>query len=241
MASTVSTPTGKSVRSTALDASTMCEAFQLTSAARADQVALRTIGDGVNVTFAQYAERVRRLAAGLHALGVRRGDPVAFMLTNRPEFHLIDTAAIHLGAVPFSVYNTSSAEQVAYLLGDAGAGVMVVEAAFLDRATTAIQASGTVEHLVVVDGAAPEGALTLSELEANEPPSGFDFEATWRAVAPDDLMTLIYTSGTTGAPKGVQLTHANELAQWRGGGAVAPPRRGGAVIPFPPHADLADR
>src|SRR2546421_863384 len=107
-------------RPRALDAATMCEAFQLTAAERADQVALRTIGDGVSITFAEYAERVKRLAAGLHALGVRRGDTVGFMLTNRPEFHLIDTAAMHLGATPFSIYNTFSPEQIAYLLEDAG-------------------------------------------------------------------------------------------------------------------------
>ena len=64
------------------------------------------------------------------ALGVRRGDTVGLMLTNRPEFHLLDTAAMHLGATPFSIYNTSSAEQIAYLLGDAGNRVVAVEAAF---------------------------------------------------------------------------------------------------------------
>ncbi len=63
------------------------------------------------------------------------------MLTNRPEFHLLDCAAMHLGATPFSIYNTSSPEQIAYLLGDAGNRVMVVEAAFLDRARAAIDQS----------------------------------------------------------------------------------------------------
>ncbi len=94
----------------------MCEAFQYTAAARADQVALRTIADGRTMTFAQYAEKTRRLAGGFHSLGVRRGDTVAFMLTNRPEFHPLDAAAMHLGAAPFSVYNTNSPEQIAYLL-----------------------------------------------------------------------------------------------------------------------------
>src|SRR2546421_4120515 len=146
----------------ALRASTLCEAFQITAAERSDQVALRTVGGKTSITFGEYAERVKRLAAGLHGLGVRRGDPVALMLTNRPEFHLIDTAAIHLGAVPFSIYNTSSAEQIAYLLSDAGCQVMVVEAAFLERAQEAINVTGVVEHLVVVDGPAPDGGLTLS-------------------------------------------------------------------------------
>jgi long-subunit acyl-CoA synthetase (AMP-forming) len=91
----------------ALTASTMCEAFQITAAEHPEQVALRTIGGGTSITFAEYASRVRRLAAGLHALGVRGGDTVGLLLTNRPEFHLVDTAAMHLGARPFSIYNTS--------------------------------------------------------------------------------------------------------------------------------------
>ncbi len=114
-------------RPRALDAGTMCEAFQLTAAERPDQAALRTIGDGISITFREYADRVRRLAGGLYALGVRRGDTVACMLTNRPEFHLLDTAAMHLGATPFSIYNTSPAEQIAYLLSDAGNRVLIAE------------------------------------------------------------------------------------------------------------------
>src|SRR4029077_19317618 len=117
-----------------LDAAMMWEAFQITAALRPDEVALRTIADRISITFAEYAERVRRITAGLHALGVGPGDTVGFMLTNRPEFHLLDTAAMHLGATPFSIYNTSSPEQIAYLLGDAANRVFVVEAAFLDRA-----------------------------------------------------------------------------------------------------------
>ena len=227
-------------RPRALKAATLCEAFQLTAAERSDEVALRTIGDGLSITFGEYAERVRRLAGGLHALGVRRGDTVACMLTNRPEFHLLDTAAMHLGATPFSIYNTSSAEQIAYPLSDAGNRVMIAEAAFLDRVRPAIEQTGTVEHLIVLD-AAPEDAITLAELEAAEPGDEFDFEAGWRGVVPDDVLTLIYTSGTTGPPKGVQLTHANELAECRGIDAVGHPRPGGSVVSFLPHAHIADR
>ena len=227
-------------RPRALKAATLCEAFQLTAAERSDEVALRTIGDGLSITFGEYAERVRRLAGGLHALGVRRGETVACMLTNRPEFHLLDTAAMHLGATPFSIYNTSSAEQIAYPLSDAGNRVMIAEAAFLDRVRPAIEQTGTVEHLIVLD-AAPEHAITLAELEAAEPGDEFDFEASWRAVVPDDVLTLIYTSGTTGPPKGVQLTHANELAECRGIDAVGHPRPGGSVVSFLPHAHIADR
>jgi long-subunit acyl-CoA synthetase (AMP-forming) len=170
---------------------------------------------------------------------VRRGDTVAFMLTNRPEFHLIDAAAMHLGATPFSIYNTSSPEQIAYLLGDAGNRVFVLERAFRDRALEAMRSAGSVEHVVVIDGASDD-EISLEELEGAAP-EGFDFEATWRAVRPDDVLTLIYTSGTTGPPKGVELMHRNELAECRGIDAVAQPRCGGSIVSFLPHAHIADR
>jgi long-chain acyl-CoA synthetase len=218
----------------------MCEAFQITAAERSDEVALRTISDGVSITFSEYAEQIRRLAAGLHGLGVRHGDTVGLLLANRPEFHLVDTAAMHLGATPFSIYNTSSAEQIAYLLNDAGNRTLVVESAFLDRARAAIDQGGQVEHLVLVDGEA-DHVIGLEELEALGTEQNFDFDAAWRDVGPQDILTLIYTSGTTGPPKGVQLTHANELAECRGIDAVGSPRAGGSVVSFLPHAHIADR
>src|SRR5438105_247733 len=156
-------------RPQALQASTMCEAFQITAAERREQVALRTIGDGISITFGEYADRVRKLAAGFHALGVGRGDTVGFMLTNRPEFHLLDCAAMHLGGTPFSIYNTSSPEQIAYLLDNAANKVFVLEGTFLDRARAAIKEAGAVEHLILVDGSG-QGAIPMAELESAEPP-----------------------------------------------------------------------
>ncbi|MEO8969201.1 MAG: AMP-binding protein, partial [Solirubrobacteraceae bacterium] len=241
MTGIASLPAGDRIRPPALDARTMCEAFQVTAAAQAGDVALRTLGDAVSITFGEYRDRVARLAAGLHALSVGRGDTVGFMLTNRPEFHLLDTAAMHLGAAAFSIYNTSSEEQIAYLLHDAGCAVVVVEAAFAPRMAAAAR-TGTVRHTILLDAEAPQ-ALTLDELEARgAAASDFDFEATWRSVAGDDLLTLVYTSGTTGPPKGVQLTHANQLAQCRGlDDATSWRTGGGAVVSFLPNAHIADR
>src|SRR4051795_11715257 len=71
-------------------AGTMCDAFQATVAAHGDVVALRTLGGEQELTWREYGERVRRLAAGLHGLGLRRGAPLARMLGTRPEFHLVD-------------------------------------------------------------------------------------------------------------------------------------------------------
>jgi long-chain acyl-CoA synthetase len=217
----------------ALGADTLCAAFQRTAAERPDEVALRMPGDPKGITWHEYADRVRRLAAGLSSLGLRRGDTLALLLTNRVEFHLLDAAAIHLGAVPFSIYTTSSPEQIEFLLRDSGARIAVTEEALLGRLEKALQSKPTLDHLLMVDG--------LAELERPTSP-GFDFEAAWRAVRPDDLLTLIYTSGTTGPPKGVELTHRNLLSAWRGMHAMwSGPRPGGSTISYLPSAHVADR
>jgi long-subunit acyl-CoA synthetase (AMP-forming) len=215
-----------------LEAATLCEAFQLSAGERAGEVALRTLGDKVSITWREYAERVRDLAAGLAGLGVGAGDTVALMLTNRPEFNVVDVAAMHLGAIAFSVYNTSSPEQIEYLLGDSESRVVITEAVFVGRVEAARPHCPALEHVLVVEA--------LDELAARGDP-GFDFDAAWQAVTPDDLVTLIYTSGTTGPPKGVQLTHANVLAQWRAIHEVMPRPAGGRVVSYLPAAHVADR
>jgi long-chain acyl-CoA synthetase len=223
----------------ALSAATLCQAFQTTAAERPDAVALRTPGDAVAVTWAEYAQRVPRIAAGLARLGVERGDTVALMLTNRPEFNLADTGALHLGATAFSVYNTSTPEQVEFLFENAANRVAITERAFLPVVRAAQQRSPALEHVVLVDGD-EDGTITLDRLEEMGA-SSFDFEATWRAVEPDDVATLIYTSGTTGPPKGVQLTHRNLMAEIRAVVDCLPTEPGGRFTSFLPCAHIADR
>ena len=219
------------------EASTVCEAFQFTAAERPDTVALRTPGGGVEITWAEYAERVRRIAGGLAALGIGRGDTVALMMTNRPEFNLVDTAAMHLGATPFSIYNTSAPDQISYLFSNADNSVVVCERQFLDAVRAADAA--LVEHVVVIDDEV-EGTVTLADLEA-ACPEDFDFDKAWRAVEPDDVLTIIYTSGTTGPPKGVQLTHASIMAENRGFAAVMPFPVFGRFTSYLPSAHIGDR
>jgi len=219
-------------------AKTLCEAFQRTVAAAPAASALRSSDGAVQLTWRQYADRVRTIAAGLAALGVRHGDTVGLMLTNRPEFHLVDTAALHLGAAPFSIYNTLAPEQISYLFSNAGNKVVVCELQFLEQIRKA-QPGTSVEHIVCVDGAGDE-VITLADLEANPAP-GFDFEASWRAVGPDDLLTIIYTSGTTGPPKGVELTHANMLAELDATTGIVPSGHGDIVISYLPDAHVANR
>ena len=119
-------------RPLALDAPTLVHAFQYTAAQRRDAVALRTPGDAVSLTWGEYAERVEQIAAGLAALGVERGDTVGADAAQPPRVPPASTRrSLHLGATPFSVYNTSPPEQIAYLFGNAGNRVVVTERHFL--------------------------------------------------------------------------------------------------------------
>ena len=129
----------------------MCEAFQLTAEEYAGKPALRLKDSDYEASWKDYAEAVRKRAAGLAALGVKRGDTVGFMLVNRPALHLTDCAAMHLGATCFSVYNTSSLEQVEYVVGNAGNGVLVTEQAFLDTVLAARDRVDSLEHVVLAE------------------------------------------------------------------------------------------
>ncbi|MEO6887125.1 MAG: long-chain fatty acid--CoA ligase [Jatrophihabitantaceae bacterium] len=216
----------------------MCEAFQATAARVPNSIALRTPDSGVNITWREYAERVRHLATGLAGLGVTHGDTVAIMLTNRPEFHLVDTAALHAGATPFSIYNTLAPEQINYLLSNAGNRIVVCEQQFLPQIRAAIEGT-KVEHIVCID-ADTEGTTTLADLEAGQAPD-FDFEASWKALTSEDVLTIIYTSGTTGPPKGVELTHANMLAELDATTEVSPVTHEDSVVSYLPDAHVANR
>ncbi|HEY5261574.1 MAG TPA: AMP-dependent synthetase/ligase [Solirubrobacteraceae bacterium] len=218
---------------------TLCDAFQHTAETFAGNVALRTPDDAVSITWAEYAERVERIAGGLAALGVTRGETVGIMLVNRPEFNLIDTAALHLGATPFSVYNSSTAEQIVYLFANAANRVVVTERLFHPVIMRAIELGAQIEHVVLVEDDA-RGTISLRSLEQMSEP-GFDFEERWRAVQGQDVATLIYTSGTTGPPKGVELTHAGLIAQVRSVLERLPTTPGGRTTSFLPSAHLADR
>jgi long-chain acyl-CoA synthetase len=226
-------------REAALDAPTLCHAFQVTAAERPDEIALRNPGDQVAITWREYAERVERIAAGLARLGIGRGDAVGLMLLNRPEFHLVDTAVLHLGAVPFSVYNTSTPEQVAAQFRNAGNRVVVTERHFLGKVQDARRTAPRVEHVIQLDGA-DDDIVSLAELEGTGL-SSFRFAATWQAVGPDDLAAIIYTSGTTGAPKGVELTHANAMAECVASAERYPLAPGGRTISYLPSAHVVDR
>ncbi len=164
-------------------------------------------GGWQDVTAAQFATEVRAVARGLIQAGVRPGDRVALMSKTRYEWTLFDYAIWSAGGVGVPIYETSSAEQVQWILSDSGAVAAVVE---------------TAEHEAVVDSVRPDlpGLRKVWRIESDAVGTltglgrDLDDEEVDRrraAVTADDLATIIYTSGTTGRPKGCELTHRNLL------------------------------
>jgi long-chain acyl-CoA synthetase len=223
----------------AVGAATVAEAFRITAAERAEDVAIRTKGDAFTITWGELRERVDAMAGGLAELGLGRGKTIALMLSNRPEFHLCDLAAMMLGATPFSIYNSYRPEQIRHLMDDSGARILICEQEYLPTVLEAREQLPSLEHVIVVDGDAPAGTIAMSEVEGSNP--DFDVEASVAQLLPSDVLTLIYTSGTTGAPKGVQLIHRNLLATTEGLENLIAFPRDGRVISWLPAAHIAER
>jgi long-subunit acyl-CoA synthetase (AMP-forming) len=223
----------------AVGAATIAEAFRIISVNRGGDAAVRTKGDELTWTWGELRERVDALAGGLAALGLRRGDTVALLLNTRPEFALCDLAVMMAGGTPFSIYMQYTPDQIAFVASDAGARMIVTEQALLAGALEARKELPSVEHVIVVDGEAPEGVLALDEVAAMD--SDLDVEASAAQTSPDELITLIYTSGTTGPPKGVQITHRNVMAAVSAVEALIDFPREGRVISWLPSAHVAER
>jgi long-chain acyl-CoA synthetase len=161
-------------------------------------------------------ERARHIAAGLHALGVRKGDRVAIVSDSRLEWVLADQGCIWSGAVGVPIYPTLTPPQVSYILNDCAARVLFVSnQEKLQELQSVIANCASIEQVVLFDSE-DHNALTLTELEQkgqsaqSESPQLIANLAS--TITPADLATIIYTSGTTGEPKGVMLTHANMVS-----------------------------
>ena len=218
-------------------AQNLAKAFHLTVERLGDGNALRWGEDGT-MSWNELRAQTAAVAGGLSSLGVSNGSTVAIMLNNRAEFFPIDLGVSTLGGVPFSIYQTASPEQIAYVCSDAGAKVAIVESSFLEVFNKAKEDLPDLEHLIVLDGGG--GTMTYEDLLAVDP--DFDDSASADSVQLDDPLTLIYTSGTTGPPKGVELSHRNLLTLVAGvDDLIAFPTEGAKVISWLPAAHIAER
>ncbi|MBB2992539.1 long-chain acyl-CoA synthetase [Mycolicibacterium iranicum] len=209
-----------------------------------DLVIFQRLVDGswVDVPAWQAAEQIRSAAKGLIALGVEPGDRVALLSATRYEWPILDLAILSIGAVTVPIYETSSAEQVQFVLQDSGAVAAIAETdAHAGRIEAQRETLPQLRKVYVIDGS---GTPALDELAE----AGRDIEAgavdqRVAGIRSSDAATLIYTSGTTGRPKGCQLTHSNLLYEIRGAKACFPDHlaKGEKLLVFLPLAHVLAR
>ena len=181
-----------------------------------DAMQVRIDGKWQPISHATVLERVRRIALGLDAIGVKRGDRVAILSENRPEWALTDYACLTAGFTDVPIYGTLPAEQIPYLLEDSGAVAIFVSTVAQAAKIAGVRKScPKLRHVIVFDEAARRDAeMTLRDLETrgaavDTVERAAEYERIAMSVRPEDIATIIYTSGTTGNPKGVMLSHDN--------------------------------
>ena len=184
-----------------------------------DALNYREDGKWHNIPAASFVERVKNVALGLAALGVRPGDRIALLSENRPEWSISDLAILSLGAINVPIYTTQALDQVDYILSDSGARAIFISNRRLYKHVKPVLDKRQLEHLIVFEDDVADDvehgiALTGLEQKGRELDQGRPgaFDAYLQAVRAEDLATIIYTSGTTGEPKGVMLTHNNFMS-----------------------------
>ncbi len=202
----------------AVSGKTVCTAFADAVAKWGEKPALhwKDNGDWRTLTWRDYRDEVAAVTLALRSLGFGPGQFGLIMARNAPEHVIADLGIVHAGGAAISVYNTLAPEQLEYVANHSEATVAFVEdAGFLEKFLAIRSRTPKLQHLVLVRGDAPEGVMTWEsllargrELSSAEPKA---FEESWRAVGPEDTISLIYTSGTTGPPKGVVYSHNNIL------------------------------
>ena len=186
---------------------------------RKDALNFKKDGEWWAISSDEMLSHIENIALGLYALGLRKGDRMAMIAANSPEWTLTDAACQFAGIIDAPIYTTLAPDAVRYIINDAGAKVFFIEnrEAF-ERLSKVLPECSSLEKLIFFDFAdiETENAMSLADLEnegaklkAENPDL---IEKLTKAVEPNDVATLIYTSGTTGEPKGVMLSHENLMS-----------------------------
>jgi long-chain acyl-CoA synthetase len=164
----------------------------------------------VPISSTELYRNVVGVARELEQWGIRKGDRVAILSENRPEWTITDFAILSLGAITVPIYSTQTAEQVSFILNDSGSRLIFLSSSDQLEKMLTIQNHTPIERIVVMDSVETAHAVHMQRMML-QGPTDFDpsFDERASSILPDDLATIIYTSGTTGKPKGAMLTHGN--------------------------------
>jgi len=164
----------------------------------------------ISLSSQDFYQKVIGVARALREWGIGKGDRVAILSENRPEWTIADFASLLIGAVTVPIYATLTAEQTAEILNDSGARALFVSSAKQLAKVFSIREQTGLERIAIMDAEPPTRAISMPELMDRGPRERDpEFDSLAGAARPSDLATIIYTSGTTGTPKGATLTHGN--------------------------------
>ncbi len=228
---------------------TLCDIFLAAAASgKPDLLLAKSGGTWRPVSAGDFGFTVKALSLGLNALGIQPGDRVAILSENRPEWAMVDYAALCAGAVSVPIYPTLPANQIAPLLRDSGARAILVSTADQLAKVRSIRAEcPALEYVICADPAPPAEAGYLGFGQAVDKGrstlemSPALFEQRARRIQPEDLATIIYTSGTTGEPKGAMLTHGNFVSNVLASCQVVPISREAVALSFLPLSHVFER
>jgi long-chain acyl-CoA synthetase len=184
--------------------------FAIVERAKARVMMQREAIDWIAISSQDFYRSVCGAARAMQSWGIGKGDRVAILSENRPEWSIADFASLLLGAVTVPVYSTLTDQQTAYILHDSGARAAFVSSDKQLAKVLAIRDQTAVEKIVVMDAVETAHAYHMDRLMKEGPEErDFGIERLARTITPEDLATIIYTSGTTGTPKGAMLSHGN--------------------------------
>ncbi len=232
--------------------STLVELFFEAVDRHGDRAALQRLSSPdtlESISYRQALAIVKQVVAALEASGISRGDRVAILSENRPEWSLADWGCLCAGVLDVPVYTTLTAKQVGYLLEDSGAGLVLASTSEqADKAVEAARERNLKVDVVVFDASEEkrEGVTSWTGFLATgaERAAAWkdaDFRAAAMSTKPDDVATVLYTSGTTGDPKGVMLTHNNIASNVRASAMVHPVGDTDSTVSFLPLSHILQR